>query len=156
MKNIDINELLAKYWDAETSVVEETTLRQYFLSNEVQDEHKEYEPLFKGLHSDSAVLSSEFKWNTPSVVSKSARVFRFTKVIRAAAAVMVLALASVFVFQSPIDNSQAGKATIVNIEDPEEALEYTKQALAMLSKNYRKGRAHVANVSEVSRIEIIK
>jgi hypothetical protein len=42
-----INELLEKYFRAETSVVEENELKNYFSGSNIADEHEVYVPLFK-------------------------------------------------------------------------------------------------------------
>ena len=156
MSNIDINNLLNKYWNAETTIQEEVTLKEYFSSNAVSEEHKEFAPLFKSFALESSISAPELTWNTP-VITKEAKVFSISKSWRAFAAVMVIALAAVFLIKANLKPVESKKATIVNIEDPEEALEYTKMALAMVSKNYRKGANKLSgSMNNVNKINIIK
>jgi hypothetical protein len=42
----NITQLLEKYFEGESSIAEEKELKAYFNSHEVQEEHKEYKPLF--------------------------------------------------------------------------------------------------------------
>ena len=64
MTNID--EILDRFWKAETTLEEEALLKEYFSGNEVAEEHKEYEGLFafytnrKNLSSDIALNESVF------------------------------------------------------------------------------------------------
>ena len=44
--NNNINNILEKYWNAETNLQEEAILSNYFASNDVSDNHKEYKGLF--------------------------------------------------------------------------------------------------------------
>ena len=44
--NNNINNILEKYWNAETNLQEEAVLRAYFASADVADDHKEYVGLF--------------------------------------------------------------------------------------------------------------
>lgn len=42
----DIDKLLEKYFEGETSLDEEQILRDYFLRTKIEDRHKEYKPIF--------------------------------------------------------------------------------------------------------------
>ncbi len=53
MKRID--QLLEKYFQAASSVEEEKELKRYFLSGNVDDEHKMYEPLFSAFSEEKRV-----------------------------------------------------------------------------------------------------
>ncbi len=56
----NINNILAKYWEGQSSLEEEAQLRSYFLSNEVAEEHKEYVPLFQFYASESQHVSKSY------------------------------------------------------------------------------------------------
>lgn len=43
----DVNQLLEKYWECETTLDEEQILKEYFASNQVSEEHLQYQPLFQ-------------------------------------------------------------------------------------------------------------
>ncbi len=51
----NITELLEKYFRAETSITEETELKQYFKTGNISEEHKAYKPLFKVFEEESDV-----------------------------------------------------------------------------------------------------
>jgi len=42
----NIDDLLDKYWDGETSLEDEKSLRQYFCSNDIDESHLAYRDLF--------------------------------------------------------------------------------------------------------------
>ena len=42
----DIDNLLEKYWEGETSVEDEKVLKQYFKSSDVEEEHAAFKDLF--------------------------------------------------------------------------------------------------------------
>ena len=52
--NININKLLEKYWNAETSLEEEVELRAYFASNDVSEDHQSYKSLFEKISIERA------------------------------------------------------------------------------------------------------
>lgn len=157
MKNNNINDLLNKYWDAETSVEEEVILKSYFKSSEVAPEHKGFLPMFQAFDLEKQINADHIELHQKTNTVQDAKVVQISKTWKAIAAIFVLALASVFVFKSEIMNTQTTKATIVKVEDPEEALEYTKMALAMLSKSYRKGTTELATgMDNVNKMNIIK
>ena len=47
MTNKELDQLLAKYWNAESTLEEEAQLSAYFSSNEVSDDYSEVALLFK-------------------------------------------------------------------------------------------------------------
>lgn len=42
----DIDKIIEKYFDGDTSLHEEETLRQYFQRTDIEDRHKQYAPMF--------------------------------------------------------------------------------------------------------------
>lgn len=158
MSDNNINSLLTKYWDAQTSIEEENQLKDYFNSSDVSDEHTEFAPLFQIFKLESDTDMPDIKLSFPTETVKNAKVFQLSKSWKAIAAVFVIALSSIFLFKNDLNTIESSKkATIVNIDDPEEALEYTKMALAMVSKNYRKGSAKLSgSMDNVNKLNIIK
>jgi hypothetical protein len=157
MKNTQINDLLNKYWNAETSVTDENKLKSYFNSDNVASEHEQYAPLFQFFELEKGITADHLNLYSTKKLSKSAKIYQISKSWRSLAAVLVLVLASIVVIQSDLITSTQNKATVVNVEDPEQALEYTKMALAMVSKNYRKGTSELtAGMDNVNKINIIK
>jgi len=66
ISNLDnIDDLLSKYWNAETSLNEEKILKAYFSGNDVTSEHKEYVPLFS-FYDNASQLSTEVELSVPN------------------------------------------------------------------------------------------
>ena len=87
-----------------------------------------------------------------------ARVFSL-KNIRAIAAIAVFALASIFLIKTYLlqDKKPSYASNYREIEDPQEAYEYTMAALAKLSKNYNKGRAELHDgMNNMNQVNIFK
>ena len=159
MTNKELDQLLAKYWNAESTLEEEAQLSAYFSSNKVSDDYSEVALLFKAFSANKDISAPELE--APliehSTQRANAKVVRFGTNWRAIAAILVVALAALFVVKSSLNESTEMKATYVEVDDPEEALEYTKMALAMLSKNYKKGSAEITNnMNSLNKIDIIK
>ena len=214
-----INNLLEKYWDAETSLQEEQELSTYFSSNEVAEEHKSFIPLFSNITDMQEVEPSidvrailekasndvaadeipESFWNAETSLEEEkelhrkyssnvyfkfislfksvksdvdvsstlkkqvqgggARVISFKKWAVSIAAILIFGLAITQVM-NVIDSDTPSNANYVEFNDPdetEEALEVTKQALALLSKKMNKGsQAVVESVSNAEKADIFK
>lgn len=155
-----INELLDKYWEAETSPEEEKELRDYFGQGNVAPEHEAFLPLFgyfnRQQHVGYTLPAPEhiraLAEEKPRVVSLSST----RKYIIAVAAVFSLVLASWFIFQ----NRQTQPPTMANvqeIEDPEEAYRVTMAALAMVSGKLNKGTEGIEiGLENVNKANIFK
>jgi hypothetical protein len=133
MDSKKIDELLKRYWNAESSLEEENELRQYFKSKQIPDHLKEAAALF--LYFDSN------KKKTISDVSFDAEVMNPGKVrslvinaMRIAAGVAVLVLAIWFVREEVREDQP--QAIVDTYEDPKMAFEETKKALLMISKSF--------------------
>lgn len=113
-----IERLVGKYLDAETSIQEEATLRAYFCSGNVAPHLKEYVPLFNYFE----VAKKENYPGKAILYGGKKKVYSWVAV----AASVVLA-AGLF-FQQPNEVNEFG-----SYEDPEVALQKTKEALQMVS-----------------------
>lgn len=156
----NIDELLERYWEGESSVDDENTLKAYFASNEVSPTHAMYSDLF-GFFNDQAAIAYP-STNEPTVhrpVETTVKNLSIKRYIYAIAAVFVLTICSVVVMKNMMpEHTPELKASLVReIEDPEEALEVTKQALAMLSSNFRKSTQKVKeNMGELEKASLFK
>ncbi len=139
MNNSEIRHLLNKYWETETSLEEEKLLKQYFSSGNVSEEFQEYSPLFDFYATE---LSRTSELNESSGISllekqKKSNVIHLRKAIIGVAAAGLIAF-SVFWMKSEVDSGAQFANTYHEVEDPEEALKITKDALAFLSINFDK------------------
>ena len=148
-----IEELLKKYWNAETSIEEEKELKMYFRNNEADlpNHLKEVANLFlyydrekagrtdrsfdRGLFSHLDDYTS-YKINNSRNFSKS-----FLKI---AAAIVFVILISIGVQQLIVNNNPEKTVVASTYEDPEKAFEETKRALLFISAKLNEGKEHAA------------
>ena len=131
-----IETLLEKYFQGETSVLEEKELKNYFSSLDVAQHLEQYKPLF-GYFSEAK--DQEFKQTIPLQAKK-----RNVRWLSIAASVVVLLGISTFTYlHQPEETNDLG-----TYESPEEAFEATQKALSMLSKNVNVGIESVTYINE--------
>ncbi len=127
--------LIKKYWDCETSLEEEERLREWFRTHEVPERFKETAKLFS--YFDEQKQKATDKQFDATVINnlqakpKGKTVNLWQTTLRIAAGIAVVAAAIFFVRQELID-----KREIAEIEDPQQALEETKKAFMMISKGF--------------------
>jgi hypothetical protein len=126
MELTNIEKLLEKYLEATTSIAEENTLREYFLSNQVAPHLQQYQPLF------GYFAASKDERFTKTIQLKSQK--RNWKWLSIAASVVLLV--SVY---SGYDNYQ-------DRLEAERVYAETKMALTMLSANLNKGNDAIAQL----------
>ena len=155
-----INELLDKYWEAETSPEEEKELRDYFRQGNVAPEHEAFLPLF-GYFSQQQNISYTLPdtGQIRQLAEEKTTVIRLSstrKYIIAVAAAFSLVLASWFIFQQQ-QNQPEPMANIQEIENPEEAYRVTMAALAMVSGKLNKGTESIEiGLENVNKANIFK
>lgn len=156
----DIPTLLDKYWAGETTVGEQDELITYFTTQEVDKELTKYAPLFAELKESRDIRTPEGLIKSPQSNKKEAKIISLSSRIKRYAAVAVLALGSIFLIKQTVGFNNTAKPMASNyteVEDPELALEYTKQAFALLAKNYNKGSNQLTNnIGSVKEIKIFK
>lgn len=154
-----IQKLLDLYWEGETTLQEEEEIRQYFQTGNVREEHGVYAPLFHFFRDQAAITSPEMDFEVLENKATSLTSPRMVSIrwIYAAAAILVLALAAIFVFQQPLLQKKESVASVREIEDPEEAYRVTMEALAMVSGKLNKGTQSIQmGLENVHKASIIK
>jgi hypothetical protein len=154
---IDYSRLLDKYWDGETSEDEEFILKVYFCSGNVQEEHKVFVDLFEYFDTQKSITFNSLQSKSIDVKPKI-KYFNFRKIIYSVAAASVLLFAAVTVMKdiNP-DPTVQQTAMVYEIEDPEEALRVTKEALALVSKKFRASQQTVReNMGSLEKAAIFK
>jgi len=124
-----IEALLEKYFEGETSIAEENELKDYFSSANVAEHLEQYRPLF-GYFTEAK--EQKFTNNLP-LVSKKRKVAWLSI---AASIIVMLSIGTYSYFEVNTVNENRELGTY---DDPEEALEATQKALAMLSDNVNVG-----------------
>jgi len=139
MSKLEIRNLLDKYWDGESSLEEETILRDYFSSGDVADEFESYQPLFSFFTEARSVAMKSDITNLPAERIKSTAKLRDMGWWRSAAAAVLLALGLFFVnrqLSTPAINTLVYQDTY---EDPEIAYQEFKKVMQFVSGKMNKG-----------------
>jgi len=134
----NIEKLLEKYNEAETSVKEEAQLRAYFNGNNVAPHLEHYKPLFQYF---SLAQDEQYTKDVPLKTKKRNVLYQWISV----AAVAVLML-SIF-----IPNwSDAQKSLADYSQEEQQMYLEAKEALAMLSNNFNQGTASLNTLNLAS------
>jgi hypothetical protein len=135
MDSNQLEELIKKYWDCETSLEEEERLRNWFRTHDVPERFKETAALFTYFDEQKQKSAGEnfeqevFKKLPVSPGGKTINLWQTS--LRIAAGIAVVAAAIFFVRKEAIRTND-----VAVIEDPQKALEETKKALMMISKGF--------------------
>ncbi|MBX2842150.1 MAG: hypothetical protein KTR26_10280 [Flammeovirgaceae bacterium] len=154
-----IRYLLEKYWEGETTLLEEKELKEFFNRKYVPDEFREYQSYFVYLdQSIKITLKDEPKldYNIEEVtgISKKLKVYRKKQSIqnymKVAATFLILLVATV-IYQTEIKvEKQPEIVRVDTYEDPEVALEEAKKALLLVSAQLNSGSKYVVEISHLS------
>ncbi len=158
---LEIHDLLDKYWDCNTDLNEEATLKAYFAGNDIDKSLVQYADLFKVLRSESELTAGNIAIErtmeiSAPAVSKPSKAFSIpTKWIAVAASLL---LVSVLWFNSDILTPQNDTAFAeYAVQSEEEALEVTMEALAFLSGKLDKSSNKIKNdIKRVSNASLLK
>lgn len=143
-----IEQLLEKYFDAQTSIEEEKELKKYFSSSDVAQHLERYKPLFGYA---IQARQEQFSAILPLKTNKRKSVIW----ISAAASVIVLLGVSLFTYNH---YNQPKSNDLGTFDDPEIAYKETQKALAMISEhvNIGIGSMNYLNEYEQSKNKIFK
>jgi hypothetical protein len=135
--NIDI--LLEKYFQGETSIAEEKELRSYFSSQDVAPHLEQYKAVFGYF---TQARKQEFAQQIPQTAKK--RNVKWLSV--AASVVLLLGIATFFMINTnePVNHQH----DLGTYESPELAFKETQKALALLSSNVNVGIESVRYIQE--------
>ena len=134
----NIEKLLEKYENGETSLVEEQQLKNYFSQETVAQHLEVYKPLFAYF---SVSQQEQF---TKELPIKNEKAFHYKWL--AVAAVVVFSLG--YYFKTPVITSYKNYA-YGTYHNPEDALEEVTKSLAMISNQFNKGASTVNYLNEV-------
>ena len=170
-----IDEILERYWNAESTLEEEDILKSYFKSNNVEGRHLPYREMFV-MFDEKASISTDL--NIADVLRKvenevgenvigsstmpkkvGTKVFSLQRWASGIAAVFILGFATVFLMNQPSTTTQyKGQTTYLDEEaEAQEAYEITKEALAFLSSKMNKNsKTVVKSVSKAEKASIFK
>ncbi len=125
-----IDKLLQKYWNGDTSLEEEQVIKSHFKSNPSLNNESHY---FRYLANQKSV-----KYEKPKAFNKK------KTWVSVAATVTVGIITAALVF------NDANKDPFA-IEDPEKALQATKEALMMISSELKQGQNHTLELTKINK-----
>ena len=153
-----IKSLLEKYWEGETSLAEEKTLKAYFAQPDIAPELQAYQAFFDYTKSEKELelsldfdekLLSKMNASTPQLTiatrTRTRTIFRW---ISSAAAMFLLCLASYIAYNGYEKTEQKPGAKVIILDDAadaEEAYEKVKAALLLVSNKMNKGKTEAVN-----------
>lgn len=132
----NIEQLLEKYFEGETSIAEEQVLKEYFNSENIAPHLEMHQPLFSYFSH-----AKKDKMNfAPALPSKK----RFKRAWIGIAASLIIAVGIINFWDKPSEKQEE----LGSFEDPEIAFRETQKALAMLSENVNVGIQSLEYVNE--------
>lgn len=157
MDSKQIEQLLEKYWNTETSLEEEQQLRDFFRGENIPDTLKETAELFRYFDHQKKVRLNEpsfdgdvtRKINATRPAAKTVKMYY--NYARIAAGIAVVVAATYFVGQE-VRKSYPAEVTDT-YSDPKLAFEETKRALMMLSKGFGKARHETEKIKMFNEAE---
>jgi hypothetical protein len=157
MDSKKIEQLLEKYWNCETTLDEEQTLREYFQGNEFPESLKEASHLFRYFETEKNKSLNE---NFNDAVTKQIRQRQGGKIIqmvswvqiaRVAAGILVVIVAGYFIRQEIRKSYPEEVADTYS--DPKLAFEETKKALKLISKSFGKAKQEATRINMFNEAE---
>ncbi len=139
MELYKIEEILEKYFDAETTNAEELELKSYFSSDNVAPHLESYKSMF-GFYANAKNETSEKELTTlPTAKRKNVSSW-----LSIAASVVIMLGIGTFVYYNGSDSAN----DLGTYDDPEIALAQTQKALSLLSSNVNKGMESVDYIGQ--------
>ncbi len=152
MDSNQIESLLEKYWNCETSLEEEKQLKELFAKGSIPTTMREASELFAYFEQQSSKPLADEDFDSATLkkiksISPEGKVISmFSNVAKIAAGILVLVAASYLVMKEVRKSYPAEVADTYS--DPKLALEETKKALLLISKGFGKAQ------KEASKIEL--
>lgn len=145
MDSKQIEQLLEKYWNCETSLEEEQQLRNYFRGDDIPAQWKEASEVFRYFDQQKGrSVSGAFDEEVLKKIKPRGKMATLSfNALRIAAGLLVVVAATYFVRQE-LKKSYKAEDTY---SDPKVAFEETKKALMMISKGFGKGQKEASKIN---------
>jgi len=135
-----------KYWEGESSLQEESKLKEYFSGENVAKELLPYKSLFQFFVKESNDVPSDeldkkLMDQMVSSISQKRRIIGWKPLLKYAAAFVFLAFGTFYFFSNQLPSTVEDSAVVYH-DDPEDAIKAyneVKAALALVSRNMDKG-----------------
>lgn len=150
----EINQLLEKYFEGETSLQEETQLREYFNRAEVHESLRSYQPLFRFFQMErnqklDAIFEEQLLHKLQETEQPRLKVRQLNVWVARVAAIALLAISAWWGYQQMNPAKAAPVAQAIDWskyepETPEEAYKVLKASLKKASTELNQGAATAA------------
>lgn len=153
MGSDQIEQILDKYWAGETSLEEESSLIQYFCSDQIAQQHLMYQPIFQ-VFSDSRdqKISASFEQTLIQKIAKESNPIptpikqiqtrSINRFIGIAASILIIIVAGLFIVNNSKNDAQIDLYADT-FSSPEEALDEIKSAFVVLTTQMSESTAMV-------------
>ena len=153
----EVEKLLEKYWQCETSLEDEQKLRDFFVKGNIPSSAKGAAELFRFLNAEK---SKSLAANFEGAVTKKLEARRGGKVIQMIsygnmariAAGIVVVVAATFLIRQEIRKSYPQELQDT-YTDPQMAFEETKRALQMISNSFGKAKKEASKMQMLNEAE---
>lgn len=152
--------LLERYWNCVTTIEEEAELRDFFKQSEIPTEFEKSAALFRYFESQRHIeLDNKFEEEVLEKISekKEPRVIKlkhyFNNYMRVAAAVLVVAVASLVFRMEYFDEKPKMLLVEDTFQTPEEAYEETKKAFLLIAEKMNTGRIQAQKIGVLNEAE---
>lgn len=135
----NIEKLIEKYFEGETSIAEENELKVYFSSSDVAQHLKQYQPIFGYF---SQAKEQQFTQEIPLKTRKQ-KIVMWLSI--AASVVIMLGVGTFMYFKT---NKTEEFVACSPEDNPELALQQTQKALALVSEHLNTGIESVSYINE--------
>ena len=155
MELTNIEQLLEKYWNGDTSVEEEQQLQRFFSEDEVPDHLEGVASLFQSFNADRQFkqLDDDFDEALFRKIEKPKKQFSWQSWLSIAATILLLVVSAFWVqdilpdqVETPVSDSQTIEKD--TYEDPQLAYEQTREALLLISSMMNKGTQQVEKLEK--------
>ena len=146
MTSEKLTKLIEKYFDAETTLEEESELKRYFSQAEILPEFEQYRPVFNYWQSQIEEEKAISKNGLLDAIQPK-KSYRFE--IWAAAAVVILLITSLWIWAPQKDLSESPQNLYADTyDDPEVALQEAKKLLSMVSNKMNRGAEAIVELEK--------
>ena len=129
MKEEKIKQLLECYWQCETSLEEEQLLRTFFSGDNIPEDLKIYQSLFRHTNTLSGIKASK---ELKSKINKPLKI-QFYPILKIAASILIVLTIGIGLHTHYQQESQMDRAFSDTYDNPEEAVRQTENVVAKVS-----------------------
>ena len=149
----NIQALLKKFWEGETSLEEERQLKSYFASGAIDEQLRQYAPLFQAIREEQAV-----QLNKPKVIPIRPQQYHWQGWAMAASIALLLAAGAWWLFTTPANSTNLADKTPVKElpETPEKTNSPEKQVVAQAEPKTQVSRVKRSIIKRVKPTKINK